>query len=257
MMCRFLAALTCIILTPFGGGAAEQQDVSSILESFVTDYRTDHSAWRKPLTFGVEVKDEGAWHVISDGEGGVELRSGPPQDPAFIYVTDRVTLERISHGEIAALTAMGRARWSDPAPMELRLMEGFEPDPDFMGRFAELTFHFWTTGQPEIVPFGDPSHTRVVHGANVAVLYYRPGLRTAWYQIETGQHINAEEKDQTNPFPTLIVMTAGSAEARIGGRRITLESGTCTFIPARVSHELWNPLDEPAEFVIIMFGEGA
>ena len=256
-MRRMLIVLACGFLMAPGGGAAGQLNVSSMLETFVADYRADPSARREAVTFGVEVKDQGAWHVTSDGDGVVELRPGPPPNPTFIYVTDRDTLERIFRGELAALTAMGRAHWTDPAPMDLRLMEGFEPEPEFMGRFAEFTFHFWTTGHPEIVPFGDRAHTRVVHGANVAVLYYQPGLRTAWYQVEKGQHINAEEEDQANPCPTLVVMTAGSAEARIGGEEMILESGTCTLIPAHVTHELWNSRDDPAEFVIIMFGEGA
>lgn len=256
-MRRMLIVLACGFLMAPGGGAAGQLNVSSMLETFVADYRADPSARREAVTFGVEVKDQGAWHVTSDGDGVVELRPGPPPNPTFIYVTDRDTLERIFRGELAALTAMGRAHWTDPAPMDLRLMEGFEPEPEFMGRFAEFTFHFWTTGHPEIVPFGDRAHTRVVHGANVAVLYYQPGLRMAWYQIEKGQHINAEEEDQANPFPTLIVMTAGSAEARIGGQKMVFDSGTCTLIPANVTHELWNSHDDPAEFVIIMFGDGA
>ncbi len=256
-MRRMLMAMACGFLIAPCCGAAEHLSVRSMLVTFVADYRADPSARGQAVTFGVEVKDQGAWHVISDGDGGVELRNGPPPKPTFAYVTDRGTLERILRGELAALTAMGRARWTEPAPMDLRFTEGFQPEPQFMGRLAELTFHFWTTGQPESVPFGDPAHTRVVHGANVAVLYYQPGLRTAWYQIEKGQHINAEEEDQANPFPALIVMTAGSAEARIGGQKMVFHSGTCTLIPANVTHELWNSHDDPAEFVIIMFGDGA
>jgi hypothetical protein len=29
------------------------------------------------------------------------------------------------------------------------------------------------------------------------------------------------------------------------------------FIPPGVSHEAWNPYDEPAEIILLMFGEGA
>jgi hypothetical protein len=162
-----------------------QPTVRSVLEAFVEDYGEDPSSRGVAVTFGVEVAEEGAWHVVVDG-GGVTLEDGAAPDPTFVYVTDRATLEAVHGGELAALTAMGRARWSDPAPMDLRFMEGFEPDPAFIGRVAELTFHFWTTGLPEQAPFGDAAATRVVHGADVAVLYYQPGLRTAWYRIREG-----------------------------------------------------------------------
>ena len=234
-----------------------QPTVRLLLEAFVSDYREDPSSRGEPVTFGIEVAEEGAWHVVVDGGGGVALEDGAAPDRTFVYVTDRATLEAVHGGELAALTAMGRARWSDPAPMDLRFMDGFAPDPAFMGRVAELTFHFWTTGLPEQAPFGDAAATRVVHGADVAVLYYQPGLRTAWYRIREGQHVNHDEADQTNPFPTLIIMTSGAADARIGGRELTLESGTCTLVPAGVSHELWSRGTEPAELVIVMFGDGA
>jgi hypothetical protein len=29
------------------------------------------------------------------------------------------------------------------------------------------------------------------------------------------------------------------------------------FVPAGVAHEFWNPYDEPAEGIMLMFGEGA
>jgi hypothetical protein len=29
------------------------------------------------------------------------------------------------------------------------------------------------------------------------------------------------------------------------------------FVPAGTAHEAWNPFDEPAEFIILMFGQGA
>jgi mannose-6-phosphate isomerase-like protein (cupin superfamily) len=29
------------------------------------------------------------------------------------------------------------------------------------------------------------------------------------------------------------------------------------FVPAGVTHEFWNPYDEPAEMIVLMIGEGA
>ena len=76
-------------------------------------------------------------------------------------------------------------------------------------------------------------------------------------QIENGQHVNAEPRDQVNPFPSMLVITRGRTEAKIGGRQLTLHAKQTVLIPAGVSHEFWNPYDEPAEGILLMFGEGA
>jgi len=231
--------------------------IEKVLEDFVRDFKRDPAAGDRPVTFGIRIAEEGEWQVAIDGSGRVELKSGLPASPAFYYVTDRQTLDLIHQNRISALTAMGRARMSDPAPMDLGFMEGFVPGPEFMGWIAEFTFHFWTRGIPEIVDFGPDTRSRTVHGAQAKVLYYREGLRSSWYQVRQGQHINAHPEDQTNPFPTLVIMTAGELSARIGGRALTLRKDSCLVIPAGVSHEFWNDNARPAEFIIVMFGEGA
>jgi len=141
--------------------------------------------------------------------------------------------------------------------MDLEVMEGYVPSEDFVARVVPLTFHFWTRGTPEIVPFGRKALTRTVHGGNALVFYYQPGFRSAWFQIEKGQHVNADPEDQTNPFPSMFVMTRGRTEARIGGRPVTLAAQQMLFVPAGVTHEFWNVLDEPAEGILLMFGDGA
>ena len=239
------------------------RSAAEILRSYVEDFRNDPAA-AEPVTFGIRIRDDGGggWQVAvgsrKEGAGShqVELREGLPSNPSAIYTLDLATLRRIDSGEINALTAMGRARASDPAPMDIEFMAGFQPDADFFARFIPLTFHFWTRGIPETVNFGK-RHSREVHGANMVVFYYQKGLRSAWAQIEKGQHINKDPKDQTNPFPTMIIGIRGKAAAKIGGREVILQAGQMAFIPAGVSHEAWNPYDEPAEVILLMFGEGA
>jgi mannose-6-phosphate isomerase-like protein (cupin superfamily) len=234
-----------------------------ILRSYVEDFRSDPAA-SEPMTFGIRLKGEsgGEWQVAvggkkeATGSYDVELRDGLPSTPSVLYTLDLNTLRKIDRGEINALTAMGRARASDPAPMDIELMEGFQPDPQFFGRFIPFTFHFWTRGFPETVNFGK-GHGREVHGANMVVLYYQKGLRSAWAQIEKGQRVNADPKDQANPFPTMIIGIRGRAVAKIGGKEVTMQEGQMAFIPAGVSHEAWNPYEEPAEIILLMFGEGA
>ena len=140
--------------------------------------------------------------------------------------------------------------------MSFEPMPGFEPDADFLARFLPFTFHFWTRGFPERVPF-DGGLSRVVHGVNVVTLYYQPGVRSGWLQIEKGQHCNRDPQDQTNPFPSMFIMLRGRAEAKIGGKQLAFPAGEMMLVPAGVTHEFWNPHDEPAEMIVFMFGQGA
>jgi len=155
------------------------------------------------------------------------------------------------------MTAMGRAKMTDPAPMDFGFANDFQLTPEAMATLLPFTFHFWTKGQPEIVSFGELEQARVVHGAYATLFYYQSGLRSGYYRIEKGQHINADESDQTSPFPSLFILIDGAMDCRIGGRAMSLEGKQTVLVPAGVTHEFWNPHDTPAEFILNMFGEGA
>ena len=152
---------------------------------------------------------------------------------------------------------MGKARHSDSATMDI---DPTDPnivwDSAFNAKVNTVANHFWIRGKPEFLAFNQEA-SRVLHGANAVLLYYEEGMRSVWYQIVTGQHINSDPKDQANPFPSLFIFTRGNAKAKIGGVEMDIEGGTATLIPAGVTHELWNPFDEPFEFILIMYGEGA
>jgi len=258
--------IATFLLTVFSLGFSPPIQVRSageILGAYVEDFRNDEAA-AEPITFGIRIKGEGGgeWQVIVEGkkdEAGsyqVELGRGLPPNPCAFYILDLATLRKIDNGEINGLTAMGRARASDPAPMDIEFMAGFQPDADFIARFIPLSFHFWTRGFPEVVDF-DRQHSREVHGANMVVFYYQEGLRSAWAQIEKGQHVNKDPKDQSNPFPTMFIGVRGRALAKVGGKEVKLQAGQMVFVPAGVRHEAWNPYEDPAEVVILMFGKGA
>jgi hypothetical protein len=251
----FVLCLLSVLL--FTGLWSQDGSTSEILESFVNDFRADPAALDRGITFGIKVRDKGEWHVVADGKGGVELKSGMPPQPSLFYVTDFQTLRMIHRGEMSALTAMGRARLSDKPPLNFGFMPGFQPDADILGWGANFTFHFWTRGIPETVRFGPDTRSRLVHGAQAKILYYEKGLRSGWYQIRKGQHVNADPGDQKNSFPTLVIMINGQARARIGGKSMELKKGTCIHIPSGITHEFWNDREEPAEFIIVMFGKGA
>lgn len=263
MVLVVLSALLFMVFSPEFIQSVQARSAAEILRSYVEDFRSDPAA-AEPVTFGIKVNGEGGgeWQVEVSGEkegsGGfrVELRDGLPSSPAAVFVLDLPALRKMESGEINALTAMGRARSSDPAPMDIEFTSGFQPDAGFIARFLPFTFHFWTRGTPETVSFGK-RQSREVHGASMVVFYYQEGLRSAWGLIEKGQHVNKDPNDQTNPFPTIFIGIRGRAAAKIGGREVTLQAGQMAFIPAGVSHEVWNPYDEPAEVIILMFGEGA
>ena len=56
---------------------------------------------------------------------------------------------------------------------------------------------------------------------------------------------------------SMLIMTTGAAVGKIGGRELTLHRNEMLFIPPGVSHEFWNPYDESAEGILLMFGDGA
>ena len=103
--------------------AGPTNDVEEMLEDFVADYRTDATA--RPITFGIEVRDapQAHWHVVvgdvgADGERQVELELDSPLDPIPYFTTDLETLGRMHRGELASLTAMGKAFSTDFAPLD-------------------------------------------------------------------------------------------------------------------------------------------
>jgi len=257
------------VLLPIFAFSSTQEEISpertpeEILQSFAEDFGLDPFA-SEPITFGVRVRGEGGgdWHIVVEGKAedekraAVALNKGFPAQPIGYYNLDIDTLRKIDRNELSVLTGMGKARSSDIAPVEFDVVEGFAPDPEYWERLAPFTFHFWTRGIPEIIKF-DRTYSRVVHGGNVVLFYYERGLRTAWYQIEEGQHINKDPKDQTNPFPSMFIITRGKTQAKIGGVERTIKEGEMLFVPAGISHEFWNDNEEPCECIIIMFGKGA
>lgn len=190
------------------------------------------------------------------GDHGVTLSPGLPAQPAAYFILDLETLRKIDAGEMNALTAMGKASGRDITPMDVDAMPGFELEPAYLTRFVPFMFHFWTRGLPERVRFSG-ARSRVIHGANAIAFYYQEGFRSAWYQLEKGQHMNRDPNDQTNVFPSMFIMLKGKVEAKVGGKQSTLPAGEMMFVPASVAHEFWNPYDEPGEMILLMFGEGA
>lgn len=259
----FALIVSVLMVGPVLAQRPESRPVQQILASFVEDFTKDPAAGM-PRVFGITIQGakERDWRVVVGGRKDpagkfeVALEKGLPSEPAVVFVTDEATLAKVDRGELNALTAMGKARSSDPAPMDITFTPGFQPTEDFVADLLPFTFHFWTRGFPEAVRFS-PDAGREVHGATMVIFYYQKGLRSAWGQIVKGQRVNADPKDQVNPFPSLFIALHGKAMMKLGGVEKAVEAGQAVFVPPGTAHEAWNPFDEPAQFIILMFGDGA
>ncbi|MEM6805544.1 MAG: hypothetical protein AAF696_29375 [Bacteroidota bacterium] len=237
-----------------------QTSALEMVQSYVVDFRSDRFA-AEPLTFGVEVPEHGQWTIEVSGqetETGweVSLQKGLPQTPTFVYKIEHETLKGIYEGKLNALTAQGKAFAGDYTPMQVYEMEGFETNPDVDSKINRFSFHFWTKGFPEIVPFSQEM-TRRAHGSNFVVFYYEKGLRTAWYKVLPQEKVRHDPREQAMPFPMLIVATKGTTEGVVDGQRVSLPEGNTIFIPPFAPHKWWNETEEASEAILIMFGEGA
>ena len=231
--------------------------VETELNRLAADYAQD--PMMVDVTFGVEV-DGRTWTVTARRGQPAEVRvtAGAPTVPTWVDSMNGATFRNIVEGRMTALTASVRARASDVTLMNPRMVNGMSQDSlDEAGLDRAVLAHFWTTGQPEIVPFGFAG-SKEAHGAQMSVLQYAGQLRTGWWGLLPGQHANRDPADQANPFPTLIIVQrAGSGRMRIGGREFAMRDQTMVIVPANVTHELWNPGQEPAEGILIMYGVGA
>lgn len=55
----------------------------------------------------------------------------------------------------------------------------------------------------------------------------------------------------------MIILIKGKVTARLNNVDYEINAGNAFFIPPGITHELLNPNDEPAEFILLMFGDGA
>lgn len=255
-----IMASACQIDALLADDQEQPKTVEQIIESYVTDFRSDRFA-AEPILFGIKVPDAGEWHVSVTGEQSedgwdVELSEGPAPTPTFCYRIEPDTLNAIDRGELNALTAQGKAFAGDYTPMSIVHMDGYEPTPEQEDAINPFSFHFWTRGFPEVIPFGK-GMTRRAHGSNFVVFYYQKGLRTAWYRVEPGERVRDDPREMAMPFPMLVVGVDGTAQGEVDGKPVSLAAGNTIFIPANVNHRWWNETDKPSEAVLIMFGDGA
>ena len=237
-------------------------EVEQIISSYVNDYQTDRHAAEKRI-IGIKVPEvNGEWIInvtgteIGNKKWEVKLEKGLPSIPTYVYVAEAGILKAIYNGEINALTAQAKSFSTDYAPLDVIVVNDFQPTEDDDSDLNAFSFHFWTKGFPEVVPFR-PDATRKAHGAGATVFYYEKGLRTAWFNLMPGERVREDAREQAMPFPMMGVMIKGMAKGIVDGEPITVLEGNTVFIPANVHHKWWNESDESAELILIMFGDGA
>lgn len=207
------------------------------------------------VAFWISGEGGGEHTVVLAPQGPAEVVDGIAENHAGGFRTDIGTLRRLDRGEINALTAMGRAKWSDPADMDPVFPQG-GLTPELQALHLPLAFHFWNRDRPETVRFGEGT-SRFVHGGNATIFFYDRGLRTAWYQLKEGMHVNAELSDQVNPFPSLFIVIRGSFSARLDGEEQRLSEGIAVHVPAGMPHEFWAGPGDYGEVIMICWGDGA
>lgn len=242
-------------------GNYDDKKPEEIIHSYVTDFRNDAHA-STPMLFGIEIPGHGNWVVNVPGKKKneaweVELNKGVPDIPTFIYRIEYETLMAIEEGVLNAMTAQGKAFSGDYAPMEVEEMEGFNPTEEINGKINSFSFHFWTKGFPEVVPFG-VDLTRQAHGVDMVLFYYQKGFRSGWLSIPPKGKVRHDPREQAMPFPMLVVSIQGDTEGEMNGKRVSLSEGNALFIPPGTTHKWWNESEEETvEAILIMFGEGA
>lgn len=239
-----------------------KNEIETIIRSFVDDYRYDRHAANARIV-GIDVPEvNGKWTITITGKEiepkkwEVFMTEGLPKEPTYVYRAEANILKAINDGKINALTAQVKAFSSDYAPLDDYEMEGFKPTEEDNGKMNAFSFHFWTKGFPEVIPFR-PDSTRKVHGGNASIFYYEKGLRSGWLRLEPGDRVREDAREQAMPFPMMGVVIKGTSKGIVDGEPVTVSEGNTVFIPANVHHKWWNESEEPCELILIMFGKGA
>jgi mannose-6-phosphate isomerase-like protein (cupin superfamily) len=202
------------------------------------------------VQFYIKDSDENFYLIIKDGKTNLEKKENTRADAKFFTTTQ--TLEDIYTGKMTAFTAAGKAHISDEAPLDFKFASDFKPE-NLKDAYYFL-IHFFNRHEPEKISLGE-KHSRVIHGAHAIPLYYYPGFRSAWYQINKEQKMN--EPGDTNPFPQAVIIIEGEGKAKIGDKKITIKANESYFIPPNSDHVFWTEKEQSLVLIWLAWGEGA
>lgn len=253
----FLSAVVAASLFPLAANAGAGCEVGDAVRGWAAAWsERDAAPLAGPVAFEFLATDTGeAWRVElpKNGPGRVVPTGGDP--PATRFKAARSVFCDIAGERMNILTTLGQARAGDPTPMEVDIGDEFTKDGRVRAELMPAWFNFFATQTPDTVRFGF-GHGREVHGGHAVPLYYGEGLRTAWYGLEPGMHVNRDPGDQANGFDSIFIVIAGPVHARFDGRLRVLEKGESAYVPAGMRHEFWVEQGR-GEFIVVMSGEGA
>ncbi|TFF85083.1 cupin domain-containing protein [Candidatus Heimdallarchaeota archaeon] len=198
------------------------------------------------------IRDSGENLSLSIKDGKISLKNKEKAGVDAEFFTTTQTLEDIYTGKMTAFTAAGKAHISDNAPLDVKFASDFTPDN--LKNAYYFLMHFFNRHEPEKILLGK-KHSRIVHGAHAIPLYYHPGFRSAWYQINKGQKMN--EPDDTNPFSQAVIVVDGKGKAKIGDEIIMVKANESYYIPPNSDHVFWTENEQPLVLIWLAWGEGA
>lgn len=127
-------------------------------------------------------------------------------------------------------------------------------DPALFARGLEFVQRCFYSTYPEKNDL-NKSKSRQVHGAWTITMFYHPGFRSAWYQIEKGQSLN--KPGDTNPFPQAFVLIPDHGYAKIGDVTLKVKANEAYYIPPNTDHVFWTEDGSPLKLIFLAWGEGA
>lgn len=229
------------------------KSIHEILEEMASNYKQkipkdSHSDYQLDIedlgkSFSIEIRPQ---NTVSISE-----KANP--DAKINLMTNSNIIQKISHNEISALTALGRANISDSAPINFRTQEGITFSMELYYEIVEFIQRFFNYSYREKTFYGE-EYSRNVHGAGAVPFFYDKGFRSAWFLIKKGEKLN--EPGDTNPFPQSLIVIAGSGYGNLGGDRISIKKGEVYYIPPDTDHVLWTE-NESLEIIWLAWGQGA
>jgi mannose-6-phosphate isomerase-like protein (cupin superfamily) len=256
---RVISLIFVFCLCAFGArGQTSQQSSKPDVESLLVDM-ADSFRQKAPSNLALIVQiniqpTDRVWHIAIDSGKSIQVRAGSHPKAQFIFSTTEETLRLVHEGKMTGLTAAGKAKDSDTAPLEMKFGEGVQSTSAVKETLFASIQRFFNRSIPEKILLGD-EHSRVVHGGHAIPLYYYPGMRSAWYLLKKGQRLN--EPGDTNPFPQAFIFISGEGFAKIGDTRLKVKAGESYYVPPNSDHVVWTESQEPLVLIFLAWGEGA
>jgi len=233
---------------------SERFEVGEMLERMAQAFKSKiDEQFSIIVQFDISDKKE-SWYVMVEKGRIVTVGKGPHKQARFFFVTTADTLRLIYEGKMTAMTAAGKAKGSDPAPLDLKLAQGLEFTPEVRTQFYTFIQHFFNPTAPERILLRE-EYSRFVHGGHVIPLYYHPGLRSGWYLLKKGERLN--QPGDTNPYPQAFIFIEGEGFAKIGDKTIKVKAGESYYIPPDSDHVVWTESKKPLILIWLAWGEGA